>query len=113
MLVKSDLTLTLTISFNNYFLFKGICVGNSKPDLGIFLKPIVSEMKRIERGISLEFRKENELVIKPVKFFLIAGIFDKPAKSSILNMMSYNGFGGCTKCLQLGETYKTQNGISH
>ena len=41
-------------------------------------------MKRIERGISLEFRKENELVIKPVKFFLIAGIFDKPAKSSIL-----------------------------
>jgi hypothetical protein len=37
---------------------------------------------------------------------LIAAVFDKPAKAAVLNMKSFNGFGGCTKCLQLGETLK-------
>jgi hypothetical protein len=38
-------------------------------------------------------------------------VFDKPAKSAVLNMISYNGFGGWTKCLQLGETKKLASGI--
>jgi len=37
---------------------------------------------------------------------VIAAVFDKPAKSSILNMISCNGFYGCTKCEQPGESYK-------
>ena len=43
-----------------------------------------------------------------MKFFLVAGIFDKPAKAAVLNMNASNGFYGCTKCLQPGVTYKDQ-----
>jgi hypothetical protein len=32
---------------------------------------------------------------------------DKPAKSAILNMISCNGFIGCTKCLQKAQSFKT------
>jgi hypothetical protein len=45
--------------------------------------------------------------------FLVAGIFDKPAKAAVLNMKAYNGFGGFTKCLQLGETSKGIDFISN
>ena len=37
---------------------------------------------------------------------MIAAVFGKPAKSSNLNMISCNGFYGCTKCEQPGESYK-------
>jgi hypothetical protein len=42
----------------------------------------------------------NSSVSKNVKFFLVAGIFDKPAKAAVLNMKASNGFYGCTKCLK-------------
>ena len=41
-----------------------------------------------------------------MKFFLVAGIFDKPAKAAVLNMNASNGFYGCTKCLQKGKSLK-------
>ena len=44
--------------------------------------------------------------IENVKFFLIAGVFDKPATAAVLNMKASNGFYGCTKCLQPGITHK-------
>ena len=28
-------------------------------------------------------------------------------------MTQFNGFGGCTKCLQLGESLETVNGIAN
>ena len=74
------------------------------------MKPIVSELKKLERGIILELRDNDKIIRKNIQFYLIAGVFDKPAKASVLNMISYNGFGGCTKCLQLGETHTTANG---
>ncbi len=64
----------------------------------MFMHPIVNELKAVEYGIT--FDKRN------IKFFLIAGVFDKPAKASILNMKSSNGFFGCTKCLQPGISHK-------
>jgi hypothetical protein len=45
-------------------------------------------------------------VPKYTSFYVVAVTFDKPAKAAVLNMKSYNGFGGCTKCLQVGETLK-------
>ena len=64
-------------------------------------------MKKLENGINLY---PEEAFDKYVQFFVIAAIFDKPAKAAVLNMISYNGFGGCTKCLQLGETSVTEKG---
>jgi hypothetical protein len=67
----------------------------------IFLEPLVSELKKLEQRVRLVPN-----VPKFTSFYLVAGLFDKPAKAAVFNMKSYNGFGGCTKCLQLGETLK-------
>ena len=66
-----------------------------------FLHSFVTELNRLEYGIQIQI---NSSVSKSVKFFLVAGIFDKPA--SVLNMKASNGFYGCTKCLQPGVTCK-------
>lgn len=50
-------------------------------------------------------------VVKEIKFFLIAGIFDKPARACALNMIASYGFSGCTKCFQPGESFRTIKGI--
>jgi len=44
--------------------------------------------------------------LQNTKFFLVATVFDKPAKAAVLNMKASNGLYGCTKCLQPGVTYK-------
>ena len=72
-----------------------------------FLQPIAFQLKILEQGMLMR----NSLnVSKNIRFFLIAAVFDKPAKADVLNMKSCNGFGGCTKCMQLGETFRTENG---
>jgi hypothetical protein len=43
------------------------------------------------------------------KFFAVAGVMDKPAKSATTNMISSTGFYGCTKCLQPGISHKATN----
>ena len=78
-----------------------MCVGIKKPDFKVFLEPLVMELKNLEQGIRLVPE-----IPKYTSFFLIAAVFDKPAKAAVLNMKSFNGFGGCTECLQLGETLK-------
>jgi hypothetical protein len=81
----------------------GLSVGDEKPNFDVFLHSLVAELKRLEYGIEIQI---NSSVSKNVKFFLVAGIFDKPAKAAVLNMKASNGFYGCTKCLQPGVTYK-------
>jgi hypothetical protein len=49
-------------------------------------------------------------VIRNMKIFLIAGIYDKPARYAVINMVQYNGSYGCTKCLQSGESLRTESG---
>ena len=76
-----------------------------------FLQPIVTELKMLENGICLQSEETLLKVSKKyTRFYLLGAIFDKPAKSAVLNMISFNGFGGCTKCLQLGETFETRKG---
>ena len=86
----------------------GICVGYKKPDFNVFLEPLVPELKKLEQDICLE-----PDIPKYISLFLVAGIFDKPAKAAVLYMKANNGFGGCTKCLQLGETLKGIDYISN
>jgi hypothetical protein len=71
----------------------------------VYFNPLVIKLKNLELGIKLEINQ----IISDVKFFLIAGVFDKPAKSAILNMISSIGFYGCTKCLQPGISLKALN----
>ena len=86
-------------------MITGLSVGSSKPNFDIFLNPILCELKELEYGIKIKERI--------CKFFVIAGVFDKPARSSILNMIGCNGFYGCLKCYQPGKTHKTDNGMTY
>lgn len=88
-------------------LIEGLAVGVEKPNFNIFLTPIVEELQQLQYGININ--QQN------IKFFVIAGIFDKPARASILNIIQYNGFYGCVKCTQPGISYETSKGkaIAH
>lgn len=87
-------------------LLKGISVADEKPNLNLFLHPIVRQLKRLEYGIDVDLNG----VYKNIKFFLLNAIFDKPAKTAVLNMIGSNGFYGCTKCLQPGVSYRSGEG---
>ena len=63
-------------------------------------------MKKLEVGIHIDPEINTY-----TSFYVVSAVFENPAKSAVLNMISYNGFGGCTKCLQLGETKKLASGI--
>jgi hypothetical protein len=61
----------------------------------------LQELKFLEIGQNFQI---NSTLRKILKFFLISGVFDKPARASILNIISSNGYYGCLKCLQPGVT---------
>jgi hypothetical protein len=71
----------------------GFSVGEAKPDVNHFFHPIVKELKRLEYGF--EMRKLDKTAVS-VSIHLLAGVFDKPAKAGVLNMVQFNGFYGCT-----------------
>ena len=50
--------------------------------------------------------------IETIKFFTLYGIFDKPARRDILNIIGSTGFYGCLRCLQPGETYMLTRGLN-
>ena len=58
-------------------------------------------MKLLELGMAFQIKPG---LSKILKFFLIIGVFDKPAQAAVLNIISSNGYYGCLKCLQPGET---------
>ncbi len=55
----------------------------------------------LENGLIINFGKKNIF-----KFFLLFGVYDKPARASLLNIKNSNGFYGCMKCLQRGKSIK-------
>ena len=82
-----------------------LSVGSIKPNFDVFLNPILCELKELEYGMLIRE--------KFCKFFVITGVFDKPARAAILNMIGSTGFYGCLKCYQPGSTLSTDNGISN
>ena len=48
---------------------------------------------------------------KIIKFFVINGVFDKPARAEILNMKNSTGYYGCLKCKQIGLNMPTKKSI--
>ena len=107
----NELPINVRFSIENVILV-ALSVGDFKPNFDLFLNPVIINLKKIELGIKIKFND----TLKEIKFFLVAGVFDKPAKSAVLNMISSTGYFGCTKCLQPGESFKVnkeQRGQSH
>ena len=79
-------------------------VAETKPNFDVLMTPIILELKRLEHGIDLTI---DGSTYANLKFFVIAGVFDKPARSAILNTTTSTGFFGCIKCYQKGETIQS------
>jgi hypothetical protein len=90
----------------NFVTTLGFSCCWSKPNHYIFLEPIIMQLRTLEKGIEMSIFNNTITA----KFFVIFGVFDKPARRDVLNIIGSTGFFGCLKCLQPGETYKTDRG---
>ena len=84
----------------------GLSVSIDKPNFDTFLTPLLIELKELEYGLKIK----NYLGSDSIKCFTISGVYDKPARAALLFLVSCTGFFGCLKCLQAGETFKTEKG---
>lgn len=90
-------------------IFCGLWFGDAKPFMGTFFRPIHSRLKKLEEeGITVTVDNENV----NCKAFLICITADLPAKSTLMNMIQFNGAFSCSKCYEKGETFKTSGGGS-
>lgn len=64
--------------------------------------PIRKELSDLELG----FRINNSWY----QFYVLHSIFDKPARSMMINMVASNGYYGCIKCKQQGESINFNHG---
>ena len=46
---------------------------------------------------------ETESSLETYNFFLLLGVFDKPARTEMLQMALSTGYFGCLKCIQEGK----------
>ena len=74
----------------------------------IFLKPIIDELMKLEYGLIV---KQNSIQSKLLYFFVLIGIFDKPARAAVLNLVNSTGYYGCLKCSQEGIVIDTKRGV--
>lgn len=75
-------------------------MSHGKPNLDLVLKQIRNNIKNLEYGLILDNMNNT-------KFFLLAAVYDKPARAAVIKMVSSNGFFSCLRCEQEGETYFT------
>ena len=70
------------------------------------MTPIMRDLKALELDILLGQDNNKQYV----KFFLLHGVFDKPARAAIIGCKLMTGKSGCCKCLQEGIRFKTGTG---
>ena len=102
--VVNELPYKERISKDN-MIFAGLWFGNSKPSMLTFLQPFHSSLSILENeGLLVKSSDENYFTTRAI---LLAGTCDLPAKCLVCNTVQYNGFHGCFKCKQAGQTVKT------
>ena len=70
-----------------------------------FLQPFHSALSNLENeGLLVETFDDHHFTTHAI---LLAGTCDLPAKCLVCNTVQYNGFYGCSKCKQPGQTVKT------
>jgi len=76
----------------------GLYCGSSKPrDISEYLQELVSELKVLETGLSVEG------VNFPVRINVSCVICDAPARAYVKQIKPHNAYYGCDKCTQKGE----------
>ena len=84
----------------------GLWFGEEKPNMRVFLKPIIAELATLERD-GIEVQSPSIPYPFVSKVILLAGTCDLPAKCMILNTIQFNGMFGCSKCIQPGFSFST------
>lgn len=98
-LMLLNLPPSITINAENIMLC-GLWVGPSKPPMYKLLEPIMENLKQLSTE-GLIVRSPNDM--SHIKGKLVLGIFDLPAKASVLAMKQFNGACGCSVCLHPGK----------
>ena len=90
-------------------ILAAIWLGNSKPAVNTFFKLIYDTLHKLfNEGITVN----SPDVAGPLRCcIMLSGTCDLPAKAVAMNIVGHNGFYGCPKCSQPGETYKTKGEI--
>lgn len=82
----------------------GLWQGSGKPNMTIFLKPLVLDLQKLYReGIKL---KESITC----RALLVVATMDLQARASVLYMTQHNGAYSCVYCLESGEVVKSGKG---
>ncbi|XP_053387539.1 uncharacterized protein LOC128551126 [Mercenaria mercenaria] len=85
----------------DFMILAGLWCGQSKPDMNLFLTPLIKSFIALEKGV--------EINNKHVVGHLLCMSCDLPARSAVLNMNNHNGDSSCIKCLQTGTNFRTAN----
>jgi hypothetical protein len=89
-------------------IFAGQWFGSTKPNMLTYFKPFHSSLRILEtEGIEVESPEAGPFTSRAV---LLAGSCDLPAKCLICNTVQFNGFYGCSKRKQPGESVRTDKG---
>ncbi|XP_046398529.1 uncharacterized protein LOC124165253 [Ischnura elegans] len=89
-----------------YLIYAGMWVGRKQPNMNIFLKPFVNDLKKLANdGFAW---KDSNGVEQRSKVIPILAVLDSGAQYKFLNLTSFSGYMGCTFCYQRAEN--TQRG---
>ena len=81
------------------WIIGGLWFGEEKPNMHVFLKPIETELLKLEK-VGIEVMPPLSPAPFIAKVILLAGTCDLPAKCLMPNAIQFNGKFGCNKCLQ-------------
>lgn len=89
----------------------GLWYNNSKPNFNIFLRPFADIFNDLAvNGINIDYSENERLVSRNIKFVLLNGHGDSPARSEMFNMKQFNGNFGCLFCYQNPKQPKDAKG---
>ncbi len=101
--IINELPYRLRMKWQNVIL-AGLWFGSKKPNMKLFLRPFYTCLSKLEtEGLLVKAWGASESFV--VKCVLLAGTCDLPAKCIVQNFRQFNGFYGCSKCLQPGSTF--------
>ncbi|KAM7308338.1 hypothetical protein ISCGN_011972 [Ixodes scapularis] len=88
--------LPITLRWSNVLLC-GLWFGPGHPDMGMYLEQFVQEVGQV--GV-ITWNCEGQTVQSRVR--VVCCCVDAPARAAVLNAKQYNGYFGCSFCLQEG-----------
>ena len=97
-------------TLKDIILIAGLWFGDTKPCMGNFQRPFDKILNSLREGFQANLPDGRDITAKAI---LLGGTCHMPAKSQVLNMVQFNGFYGCPRCLQPEDTMESGNGHTY